>query len=206
MGCWNATCLLSGLSITCKDRVILFPFSDSGSKLCAIPFRGMYNDYGFIESVDYNPLHDMFIDSVNKMSIHESEMISYVNDSNSKLVKEERIKELESKEKITDDEQKEYVLLVSDNWNKPVVITKTNNDVSTLDTFLNDLSSGIKYYNQFSNTFRPISFAFVLERVWDEMCALFNKSLDLSEYRFYGKTPIDVVNGLKKLILIQKHF
>lgn len=200
MGCWNATCLLSGLSITSRDRVVLFPFSDSGSKLCAIPFRGKYNDYGFIENVDDNPLHDLFIDSVNKMTIQKSEIKSYVNDSEYESVKEKRINELESKEKLTDDEQKEYVLLLYDNCNKPVVITKTNNDKYTLDTFLDELSNGIKYYYPFSNTFRPISFAFVLERVWDEMCALFNTS-DVYEHILYGKTPIDVVNELKKLIL-----
>lgn len=56
MGCWNSTCILSNLSISYGQCVVLFPLWEG--HLVLFPMRGTYNDYGSIEKVDAHPLQE----------------------------------------------------------------------------------------------------------------------------------------------------
>lgn len=71
MGCWNATCMLSQLPILEGDRVVVVPLHqnvwqerrNSGAngyldshalwQPALLPFRGVYNDCGFVEEIEY---------------------------------------------------------------------------------------------------------------------------------------------------------
>ena len=56
MGCWNGSCMISGLSINVFDRVVAIPMILSDGKWLpvSLPFRGKYNDYGSLEDIDEN--------------------------------------------------------------------------------------------------------------------------------------------------------
>lgn len=56
MGCWNGSCMISGLSITPFDRVVAIPMvlCHGKWKPVSLPFRGTYNDYGSLKDIDEN--------------------------------------------------------------------------------------------------------------------------------------------------------
>jgi hypothetical protein len=66
MGCWNSTCMVSGLPIEYKDKVVAFALKESGgcfggecyanaeADIISPPIFAEYNDYGSIENVDKN--------------------------------------------------------------------------------------------------------------------------------------------------------
>lgn len=66
MGCWNGTCMVSGLPITWGDEIVMFVikqnvgsqwghecYSYAEASLVSPPIFGKYNDYGGIEEIDY---------------------------------------------------------------------------------------------------------------------------------------------------------
>ena len=57
MGCWNETCMISGLPIRENQKVkllFLTTFDDGLSKVIGLPINGEYNDYGSIKNYDVN--------------------------------------------------------------------------------------------------------------------------------------------------------
>lgn len=55
MGCWNHTCAISSMPIMAGQPVMVIPAQKVGSSLTpfALPFKGEYNDYGFIEGDEW---------------------------------------------------------------------------------------------------------------------------------------------------------
>ncbi len=56
MGCWNGSCMISGLSISPGDKTVAFPMVLINGEWVpvALPFVGKYNDYGSIENIEEN--------------------------------------------------------------------------------------------------------------------------------------------------------
>lgn len=198
MGCWNSTCLLSGLSIKEGDRVILFPFTDHGNSLCMIPFRGTYDDYGCIENIDADPLHDLFLAEVNAMCIPYSDQKNYLKKTPEEVANLKRIDELSKKSTNntdTEEEKREYLKLVVSR-HKKIVLTRNSPEPFTVQSLLNEIERGyVSYYAQYEDKFKPISFAMIREDVWDKMSAILDEPNEIREqYGMYFNPITDLIS------------
>ena len=78
MGCWNATCTLTGLPILYGDEVYVIPLVDNtGHSPCyttshykpiSLPFEGVYDDYGRAESC-HGPFLDKTIEDLRNIIV-----------------------------------------------------------------------------------------------------------------------------------------
>jgi hypothetical protein len=206
MGCWNSTCLLSGLSIEEGDRVVLFPFA-SYNQLCMIPFRGSYNDYGCITNIDANPLHDELINELNAMCINESDQAEYLKWSDEELVAISRLKYLADIEvngrSRTDEERLEYNKAWRTRPQKKIVITRKGNDPFTVETFLKQIERGhVSYYDMYEEKFKGVAFALVREEVWDKMVSLLDEDeASHNKYGMYFESLNEIIDKKKTAIL-----
>lgn len=66
MGCWNGSCLFSGMAILYTDEAVAFPMTSNYSSSALFPVHGKYNDYGSLEDCVETPLTRRILDLINE--------------------------------------------------------------------------------------------------------------------------------------------
>lgn len=170
MGCWNSTCILSNLSISAGQRVVVFPIWRN--QLCLFPIRGEYNDYGALENVDPHPLQDFLFDRLESLRIPIDGQESFVDECKSAG---EKVKEMESEDPSSKELLKASVQL----YRRRAVAIDRQEKYTSLEDLVDDMErqdvrgDKIMLYDGFDQTFSGITFCMVLETVWDQVRDLY---------------------------------
>jgi hypothetical protein len=71
MGCWNGTCVISGLAIRAGEQAVALPvtYDEHGTAGIFFPIFGEYNDYGSLENVQSNRPLEQLLALINKRGL-----------------------------------------------------------------------------------------------------------------------------------------
>jgi hypothetical protein len=66
MGCWNGSCIISGLSIDYGTKAVALPIFDG--RFALAPIFGVYNDYGSLKDVEENDYTNALVEEISENS------------------------------------------------------------------------------------------------------------------------------------------
>ena len=178
MGCWNSICILSNLSISYGQRVVVFPIWNR--QLCLFPIRGQYNDYGSIENADTHPLQEVLFDKLEASRISFDEIDSF--NSNIDDLKAELKAAKEAGKSCDRDTLKMELGLMK----KTATAISREGRYTSLNDLVDDMErqiirgEKIASYDSFRGSFNGLEFCMVLESVWDEIRDMYLADTDVN--------------------------
>lgn len=175
MGVWNSTCHISGLTIMPGERIIAFPII--GCSFFMVPIKGTINDIGGFDTIDPDPIHEIFIDRVNHIIVNSDTALA---SAESRMIEEEQMKvherelmaALNDAKEINDTDEFDRIRAELDAF-EPYFSMMSGDQVLTINDLMAKIAKQeIRWYDRHINTFMLIDFMFVKENVWNEMVKL----------------------------------
>lgn len=210
MGCYNVTCHLSNLAIQENERVIAFPVCNR--RLVMYPFRGTYDEYGGLYTIDPDPIHEHLLARVQSCIVPMQGAIvaaeKIVDECNGASSRERKtLDRLVEARKAND-------LALVDQIQKELDEMECANHATIFSgdrpKSLNDLCGliahhGLMIYDTYDKSFNHVYFIFVRESIWDRIktipCADDNlRDYIIAEDAKHAEQRISHVNAMRRLM------